>query len=182
VRTAQTPIRHLRTIAQMRINDYVINSHNGLRAFYCVCARERAYSLRTQRKGTVMAAHGTQHRAHVAQGRTNVSYWCFDCARSHNGTTDDMREIMGERGNVGAIGFAWCAREGAYHYSTEPRATARAMMRVAPKQHKVRLRWTTNVAQPSRSVTVRTSAADAFVRAYDLQRSRLGHCVSGTHA
>jgi hypothetical protein len=48
--------------------------------------------------------------------------WCASCSRAHNGTRDDARAIVGERGTFAfGASYAWCAREGLYHY-TLPRA------------------------------------------------------------
>jgi hypothetical protein len=120
-------------------------------------------------------------QAHRQTRSTHAPYWCDDCGRAHTGTHDDAQGILGASGALGSIGYAWCSRESAYHYSTEPRATARAMMRVAPTAHKVRLRWTTNVAQPSRKVRVNThpDAARIFALSYNAQRSRPAPCVRG---
>jgi hypothetical protein len=78
-------------------------------------------------------------------------------------------------GTSGALGdgarpllYAWCRIERAYHYTSARRGELNA---VAPG------RWTERVAQPVRDVRVTANAAQAFVAAYDAQRSRLGVCI-----
>jgi hypothetical protein len=119
-------------------------------------------------------------QAHRQTRSTHAPYWCDDCGRAHTGTHADAQGILGASGVTRyGVSYVWCSREGAYHISTEPRATALTMMRnPIPHAFKVRLRWTTNVAQPSRPVVTRKVSARVFAQTYDAQRSYAGTCVA----
>jgi len=78
--------------------------------------------------------------------------------------------VLGTRGALGEgarpLLYAWCERERLYHYTSARRGAHNA---VHPG------RWTTNVAQPKRDVTVRTPVwmltnPEAYGYAYDARR------------
>lgn len=90
--------------------------------------------------------------------------WCDDCGRAHTNAgahvTDTPEDVLGLRGVASTIAYAWCERERAYHYTSRRRAQ---YAQPSPG------RWTQNVAQPKRTVTVRALDRN-YSAQYDAQR------------
>ena len=115
------------------------------------------------------------------------AWYCSDCEHAHH-ADDAPRDVLGERGTVARIAYAWCERERAYHllklYADNPDKVTRYDVCARPngvtrERHIARKRPVTS--QRGADPTVTTSIVDwrAYRDAYDAQRSRIGPCMSG---
>ena len=119
---------------------------------------------------------------HNGTASTHPPYWCDDCKRAHNGTDVDRRALLGDRGILrNGYAYAYAERCGEYHYRSV-HATDRIPRRNMGAKHRViahtRLVNAAIRNAGTRPVRVTSNAADAFVRAYDAQRSR-HQCIGG---
>lgn len=64
----------------------------------------------------------TRSAHHKSKWGTHAPLWCDECKRAHDGSEADARTLLGDHGSIGAFGYAWCEREGAYHLNTVKRA------------------------------------------------------------
>lgn len=91
-------------------------------------------------------------RGRNAEGSSHAPLWCADCQRTHNGTHDDARAIMGAQGRIASVAYARCSAPGGcgmLHTTHLPAPTERI-----PDHGRVRIMHTDNTAQPERAVRV----------------------------
>jgi len=116
----------------------------------------------------------TRSAHHKSKWGTHAPMWCDECERAHDGSEADARTLLGERGSIGAFGYAWCEREGAYHLNTVKRALPDG--RVVGSLAEL---WTQAGGQPQRPVRVRTNAARTFAATYESQRTHNAPMLRG---